>query len=92
MVLIGQVPQGGYPPSHWSNASGYPIHTSHDAGVAIWPSRVPLLDNLVSEAVGTNGLREKLWRARGVSPDLLGGSRFRFLMDAATKQYRRGNT
>ena len=42
-----------------------PTHRSHDAGGAIWPGKVPLLDHLVSEAVGTNGLGEKLWRARG---------------------------
>ena len=30
-----------------------PTHMFHDVGGANWPSKVPLLDHLVSEAVGT---------------------------------------
>jgi hypothetical protein len=91
MVLMGPSPPGGVPPSLVKRIR-IPTHTSHDAGGAIWPGKVSLLGHLVSEAVGTNGLGEKLWRARGVSPDLLGGSRLRFIMDAAKKQYGQGST
>jgi hypothetical protein len=66
MVLIGppKSPRGGTPLSLVKSIR-IPTHGSHDADGAIWPGKVPLLDHLVSEAVGTNGLGEKLWRARG---------------------------
>jgi hypothetical protein len=57
-------PRGGTPLSLVKRI-GMPTHRSHHAGGAIWPSKVPLLDDLVSEAVGTNGPGEELWRARG---------------------------
>ena len=71
MVLMGLSPPGGVPPSLVKRIRIL-THTSHDAGGAIWPGKVPLLDHLVSEAVGTNGLGEKLWRARGdLNPGLV---------------------
>jgi hypothetical protein len=53
MVLMGsKSPRGGTPLSLVKRIR-IPTHTSHDAGGAICPSQVPLLDHLVSEAVGT---------------------------------------
>jgi hypothetical protein len=73
MVLIGPPsPPGGVSPLSLVKRIRIPTHTSHDARRAMRPSKVPPLDHLASEAVGTNWLREKLWRARGdLNPGLL---------------------
>jgi hypothetical protein len=52
----------------------------------------PRIHRIAAEFALQPEAKKKLSLIRGYSPDLLGGSRSHFVTDAATKQYRRGNT